>query len=497
MPIILSKTDYIIFRECPKNAWMKIHKPEIYFQSELSEFEKHIIETGNEVELAARKLFPTGILVEGRGADAQKITQDYIQNKKSVLFQPVFLKEGFLAAVDILKFNKDTDSYSIYEVKASNEIDEKTHFYDLAFQVNLLRKAGLKVIGINLIHLNSEYIRSGDLDITKLFKIDNVSEEINKICDEVSLEMEKALTYLSNNSEPSGHCGCIYKGRSKHCSTFKHSNPQVPEYSVHDIARIGSSPKKLAELIDSGIFHIKDVPEHIKFSDIQKNQIDAHIYEKVLIKENKIAEEFENLTFPLYFLDYETFPCAIPRFDGFTPYQQIPFQYSLHILESPESELKHFEFLYSDVGDPSKSLIESLQSHIGDVGSIIVWSKKFECRINKELAERIPDASSFIESLNSRVYDLMDIFSKQHYVHKDFKGSASIKKVLPIIASELSYKNLNIKEGGAAAQSWNKIVSAGFDKMEKENIIQDLKKYCELDTYAMFAIWKNLRNLVE
>lgn len=493
----LTKTDYLIYRDCAKNAWVKIHKPEIYFQSELSEFEKHIIETGNEVELVARKLFPKGILIEGRGGESQKITQDYILNKKSVLFQPVFLKEEFLAAIDILKFNEETNSYSIYEVKASNEVDDKTHFYDLAFQANLLRKTGLKVARINLIHLNSEYVRSGDLDIIKLFKIDDVSEEINKICDDVALEMEKALIYLSNNSEPSGPCSCIYKGRSNHCTTFSYSNPQVPEYSVHDISRIGSSKKKLIELIDSNIFHIKDVPEHIKLSEIQRNQVDAHIFDKVLIKKNKIEEELKGLTFPLYFLDYETFPSAIPRFDGFSPYQQIPFQYSLHVLESPDSELKHFEFLHSEISDPSRPFVKSLQNHIGNVGSIIVWSKKFECMINKELAERIPEVHSFIESINSRTYDLMDIFSKQHYVHKDFKGSASIKKVLPVIAPELNYKELEIKEGGTAAQSWNKIISADFDKIKKEKIIQDLKTYCSFDTYAMFAIWKTLKNLVK
>lgn len=489
----LTKTDYLIYRDCAKNAWVKIHKPEIYFQSELSEFEKHIIETGNEVELVARKLFSNGILIEGRGEESQKITQNYISNKKTILFQPVFLKECFLAAVDILEFNEETNSYSIYEVKASNEIDEKTYFYDLAFQVNLLRKTGLRIAGINLIYLNSEYVRSGDLDIVKLFKIDDVSEEINKICDVVALDMEKALTYLSNNSEPSGSCGCIYKGRSKHCATFSYSNSQVPEYSVHDIARIGSSKKKLIELIDSNIFHIKDVPEHIKLSEIQRNQVDAYIFDKVLIKKNKIAEELEGFIFPLYFLDYETFPSAIPRFDGFSPYQQIPFQYSLHVLEFPNGELKHFEFLHSEADDPSRPFIKSLQNHIGNVGSIIVWSKKFECMINKELAERIPEAHSFIESINSRVYDLMNIFSKQYYVHKDFQGSVSIKKILPVLAPELNYKELEIQEGGTAAQSWNKIISASLDKNEKEKIIQDLKKYCERDTYAMYAIWKTLR----
>src|SRR3989338_3240090 len=160
MPIILSKTDYILFRECPKNVWYKIHKPDIYFQSELSDFEKHIVETGNEVELVARQIFPDGVLIEGRDEAARKLTEEYIAKRQPTLFQPVFFKDGFLAAVDILEYNQKTESYDISEIKATNEADKKRHYYDLAFQVNLLRKCGLKIGVINLTHLNSEYVRS-------------------------------------------------------------------------------------------------------------------------------------------------------------------------------------------------------------------------------------------------------------------------------------------------------------------------------------------------
>src|SRR3989344_5107878 len=209
--IILSKTDYILFRECPKNVWYKIHKPDIYYQSELSDFEKHIIETGNEVELVARKIFEDGILIEGRGEEAQKLTQEYLAKKQPTLFQPVFVKDNFMAAVDVLKYDKETNSYRIIEIKASNVIDKKRHFYDLTFQVNLLRKCGLKVGIINLMHLDPEYVRSGELDIFKLFKTDDVTNEINELCEEVALEMDQAMEYLSGKTEPKGFCCCVYK----------------------------------------------------------------------------------------------------------------------------------------------------------------------------------------------------------------------------------------------------------------------------------------------
>lgn len=495
--ITVSKTDYILYRECAKNVWYKIHKPEIWNESELSEFEKAIIETGNEVELVARKLFPAGFLIEGRGTQAQKETQVLLTEKTKVLFQPIFVKDNFLAAVDILEL-QDDGSYNIYEVKSTTDVDAKKHYHDLAFQVNLLEKFGLKIKKAHVIHLNSEYIRQGELNINQLFKTVDVTQEVFNIKEEIVAEMETALKYISQKEEPKGYCSCVYKGRSNHCSTFTYSNPKVPEYGVHDISRIGASKGKLQELIDVGIFKLDDVSEEFtgKLTDPQKNQIEAYVFDRILQDKHKINEELSKLVFPLYFLDYETFPSAIPRFDGFSPYQQIPFQYSLYVLGKLGGTLQHFEFLFSEKTNPSLDLLKSLQENIGTSGSIIVWSKKFECKINEELAARNKDFELFIKEVNARVYDLMDIFGNQYYVHKDFKGKISIKNVLPVLVPELSYKNLEIQEGGTASQKWNEAVNGSASPTEKEKIIKDLKEYCKLDTLAMVKIWEHLYQLV-
>jgi hypothetical protein len=497
MAVVLTKTDYILWRECKKNVWYKIHKPEVYNTQELSEFEKQIIETGNDVELVARKLFPKGFLIEGRGLEAQKVTQDLIAQKRELVFQAIFVKDNFLAAVDILELNAD-GSYNIYEVKSTTDIDKKTHYHDVAFQVILLEKFGLKIKKANLIHLNSEYVRKGELSISQLFKIENVTEVVKEIKEGVMAEMMLALKYLQQSDEPKGYCDCVYKGRSNHCSTFAYSNPKVPAYGVHDISRIGASKARLQDLIDVGIFELADVPEDVfkKLSLPQQNQIGAYVKNQILQDKFNIKKELETFVSSLYFLDYETFPSAIPRFDGFSPYQQIPFQYSLYILERPGATLQHVEFLFTEKSDPSLEFLKSLQSHIGESGTIIVWNKKFECKINEELAQRNPDHKLFVEEINARVYDLMDIFGKQFYVHKDFKGKISIKSVLPVLVPELSYKNLEIQEGGTASQKWNEIYEGKVSESEKEKIIKNLKKYCGLDTYAMYAIFKHLYELV-
>lgn len=492
----ISKTDFLIWRECAKNAWLKIHRPEVYYKSELSDFEKAIIETGNEVELEARKLYPTGVLIEKRDAEAQDLTKVLLAEKSPVIFQPVILQDSFLAAVDILKVDEATNKYAIIEIKASNQIQPKIHLPDLAFQVNLLRKTGLEVGSINLMHLNPEYIREGELDITKLFILEQVDEQVHEILDDIEREMDECLTYLSSENEPPGPCTCVYKGRSAHCTTFSYSNPHIPEYSVHDIARIGLSKNKLRELIDGNIYELQNIPETIELSEVQTNQVNAYITKRPKIRADKIAEELRSLVFPLYFLDYETFPCAVPRFDGYSPYQQVLFQYSLHVVEAPGKEPVHFEFLHEGADDPSKPFAGALMRDIGKMGTVIVWNKKFEMGRNDELALLVPEAKSFLADVNARIYDLMDIFSKQYHVHQDFMGSTSIKYVLPVLAPDLSYKKLNIREGGTASQKWNEMVGPGIPASTKKQISRDLREYCKLDTYAMYAIWKHLFDLV-
>lgn len=496
----VSKTDFLLWRECPKNAWLKKHEPDVFYAQELTDFDKAIIETGNEVEREARKLFPTGVLIEGRDEAAQARTQELIAGRAQTIFQPVFVRDGFLAAVDVLRYDAGSGSYHILEIKASNEVKKDWHPHDLAFQVILLRRCGLSVSKAFIMHLNPEYVRHGELDLARCFVETDLTGLMVELIPQIEEEMGRAKTYLDRESEPDpGMCDCIYKTRSNHCTTFAYSNPKIPEYGVHDISRI--SQRKLTELVDSGIFLLEHVPEDFELSEKQKNQVDLAARALPLIRTDLIKEELDQLSYPLYFLDYETFACALPRFDGYGTYSHIPFQYSLHILERPGQEPIHKEFLHIGADDPTPHFARAMQEHIGPKGSIIVWYKPFECGRNREIALRLPHLRAFYDDVNARVYDLRDIFVKQHYVHKGFKGKTSIKKVLPILAPGFSYKELAIREGGTASQKWNEAATGmgpngPVPQAERDQIARDLKEYCKLDTYAMYAIWKHLHDLI-
>ena len=524
----LTKTDYVLFRECPHNAWAKKWKPDVYYALPLSDFEQHLMEAGNIVEKEARKRFPDGVLIEEIGDESLSKTETLLKAGTETIFQASFSDGLLYAAVDILKQKKD-GSLALYEVKASNSSKEDSddeaeldnegdevvdfrdpkalekykkkllkdpHVFDLAFQVYLTRKVGYKVNEAYLIRLNKHYVRAGAIDLQRLFVVEDVLPLIDEIMPSVEKEIEALREFLSSPKAPLGACSCVYKGRSKHCTTFSLHNPEIPKYGIHDLTAIGKSPKRLNELVESRIFEIMDIPDDFEFGKKIKKQVEIHKRGRAQIDVEAIQAELGTLQFPLYFLDYEAFNPAIPRFSGYRPYQQIPFQFSLHRLDSKGAELVHEEFLYTGNEDPSPLLVDALEKTIGKVGSILVWYKPFEeSHVNKRLAIRLPERAEFLSSVNARMFDLMTIFSKQLHIHPDFHGSASIKKVLPVLCPELSYKELDIGNGSEAMNTWNKLVTEGAADDERVEIEKAMREYCGLDTYAMYAIWKVLDGL--
>lgn len=494
----LTKTDYLIYKDCAKNAWLKVHKHDIYYAKPLSAFDQGIIETGNEVDTLARDLFPNGVLVTDR--DDSLGTMELVKKQTPVIYQPVFETDIYKVVCDILVWNESTKVYDLYEVKASNSGENKKakdelYSYDIAFQYLVLKSLDVPLGRLYLVRFNNEYIRGVELDLNALFIKEDFTDNVMKVAGIVEGEIKVAHDILSSDTEPFGSCKCITRGRSSHCTTFSYSNPQVPEYSVHDISRIGMSKTKLGELIDGNIFLIEDVPEDFPLSEKQKNQVTATQLDKVIVSKDEIKEFLSEIKYPIAFLDYETFAAGIPRFVGFSPFNQITFQFSLHVLEEKGKEPKHSEFIFTENRNPDTEFILSLKEQLPSHGSIITWNKSFEIGRNKDLANRNPEYRAFLEDVNSRIIDLMDIFSDQHYIHPKFKGKTSIKYILPVLAPELSYKALDIKEGATASDTWNKIVNGEYGQEEALEKIEHLKTYCKLDTFAMYAIWKHLSKL--
>jgi hypothetical protein len=201
------------------------------------------------------------------------------------------------------------------------------------------------------------------------------------------------------------------------------------------------------------------------------------------------------IVYPVYYFDYETTQSLLPPWNGIRPYQQVPFQYSLHIQHEPGGDIEHREYLHRDESNPMPALLERLREDVGDVGSVLVWYEPFEKSRNTEMAAAFPEYAAFLSDLNERVIDLMKPFSDETITDPAFMGSASIKKVLPVLVPELAYDDLDIQEGASASRLWKEVTLTNPEASERDKVYADLVDYCTRDTWAMVAIHKNLMGM--
>jgi len=493
--MILSKTDFIEYLKCDKNFWLKKRRPDLFVEEELSDYEKRLITQGGEVEKVARRVFPDGVLVEGSLKERVERTKKLIKEKKAPLYHAAFLTdEGLFAEVDILDYDQAEGGWIVYEVKSSTKIKEgwdSYHIRDVGFQKEVLQETGLEFADLFIMHVNKNYVRRGDIDPVKLFTIEKVTARVDKF--NLEAEMGRALELLNKENVDISFCDCLYKtSRRKHCSSFEVLNSRVPERSVHEISRI--TQDKLESLIERGILDIRDVPDDFDLTPKQRDQVELARRDEPKINKAVIKRRLENLEYPLYFLDYETYSSAIPILDGFSPSDHLPFQVSIHVLKE-KGDLSHHMYLAESLKTAEKGLIEFMKEVVGQKGNLISWYKSFENNRNKEMAERHPEEKEFLTDLNKRTFDLMKPFTK-NYSHPDFNGSASLKKVLPVMVPELSYEGLGVQDGTDAMEAWRKLIFKDLSDTEYEKTKEDLIKYSTLDTLSMVEIFDKLMNEV-
>lgn len=477
--IIVTKTDFIYYLDAPRHSWAI--KNDKIDQKEVDTYTEHLFEQGYQVEELAVKYIKEH-LIPFYGVSDQEVRLQPSEKDQSG-------NGDYEARTDVLIKNSKTHKWDMYEIKSSTSID-RIQKYDATFQTLVFEKH-YDLGDIYILHLNKEYVRKGELSLQELFVAENINEHVEKLRDEVLQKRYEAFLMIKAEDIESVPA-CI---RPKYCPCIDLCHPNLPQYSIFDINRITQSKKKVAALLEMEILDVMDVPKDFVLTDIQRYQVDVAQSGKPIIQYDEIKESLNELVYPLYFLDYESFNPAIPMYDGYKPHNQMCFQYSLHVLREPKGVLEHYEFIETEVVDPSFNMLSSLKENIGDKGSIIVWNKSFEATQNTRMGEIHPQFAEFTEDMNSRIFDLMKIFQDQVYADPKFKGSYSIKEVLPVLVPNLSYEGMDIGDGATAMTSWNDMVYGECNTEEKETIRKDLLKYCELDTLAMVRIWEVLESI--
>jgi CRISPR/Cas system-associated exonuclease Cas4 (RecB family) len=484
----LSKSQYIRGLQCEKALWLHKHRPDLRKISQQSDM---TMTTGTSVGELARNLFPDGESIEFDSKDFQGMgqkTKELIEQGVHTIYEASFSHDGIFVMCDIL--HKDGDEWQMIEVKSATNVKEY-YLNDIAMQWYTLSRCNVPLSSACVAVIDNSYVRKGDIEVDKLFKIIDVTLDIQSRQEDVISNLMR-LTPIIEGEMPKVLIGPQCNDPFG-CDYIDHCWSDVPSVSVFDLYRLNS--KKKFEAWHEGV-SIDDADEKMSLTTIQRLQVEAYRDKQIRVDSKKIEQFLERLVYPLAYFDFETFMDAIPRFDTQRPYQQMPFQYSLHI-EQLNGDLEHKEFLADEHYDPRRALAEKMLEDIPEAGSIIAFNQSFEITRIKELAEMFIDLREPLLALIPRFIDLIDPFRSLAYYHPDFNGSFSIKSVLPAMFpdnNDLSYKKLGIQNGGMAMETYAALLYMAPELRAQKR--QELLDYCHLDTLAMVKILEKLKGMI-
>lgn len=485
--VSLSKSLFIRGLQCHKSLYLNKYRPEL--KDEISDAQMALFQSGTEVGILAQGIFPGGTEIPYEGLSHQEqldLTQELIRKGATTLYEATFQYEGVFIKADII--HKSDSGWEIYEVKSSTEL-KPVHVNDVAVQYYVLSGSGIDISKACLVLINNQYVRNGNIDIHELFAVEDLTEEVKDLQSSIGEELARQKQMLSLD-EPLIDIGS-YCNNPYTCDFKGHCWSHIPEDSIFDIR--GRVANKF-DLYRMGHLSMYDVPESYLSPD-QIIQVRSNISKCMSVNKKALKAFLNTVKYPLYFLDFETFMMPVPPYDGIRPYQQIPFQYSLHRLDDENAELKHSEFLAWPKQDPRRDFIEQLIRDIPLNACIMVYNKTFEKGVLKSLVSWFPEYADTINTMIENIVDLMGPFKNKDYYHWQMNGSYSIKSVLPALVPELSYAELEINEGGLAMNAYH-LMNQLEDPEEINQIRKALLEYCGLDTLAMVKILDKIENVL-
>ncbi len=464
-------------------------------QPELRHIDTHrnaLFEEGILIGKMAHSLYPGGRHIDQEASafpHRLALTEALLKDPACpTLFEATFQYQNTLIMVDIL--HKTPEGMELIEVKSSTS--EKAIFIDdLSLQYYVLTGLTIPIKNVFLMHINAHYVRKAQLKLSKLFKKSALTDKVSQNQNKVHTQINAMRNSLQNAQEPlffqnslenidiGTHCFHPYN-----CDFMPHCWKHIPPHSVFNLTGLPIESK--FELYKKGHTLIQDIPDSHLLSESSQVQKKAES-ESPLINKPAIQDFLKTLHYPLYFMDFEAFQKAIPPYPGVRPYQQIPFQFSIHYLNSPFDTLSHKEFLADPKKDPRYEFARALVKHIPQTACVLTYDSGYEKSVVKQLAETFPKLSTHLMAIHANIIDLMIPFQKHYYYTQEMKGSCSIKAILPALVPELTYTNLHIPNGEMASKSYSRLAHLK-DPKEIQTIRQDLLDYCRLDTFAMVKI---------
>jgi len=491
---LLTKSKYMVGMQCPKHLWILFHNKEKI--PEIDEGTQHKFDQGHLVGELAKTLFKNGVDIKTEDFKKNLEESKRLINSGKALFEAGFLTGRLYSRADIFEPVKN-NTFDLIEVKSSTEVKDE-NIDDVAFQKYCYEEAGLKIRKCFLMYVNNEYVKKGQIKPDEFFKKEDITLNVNERLEWIPEKIKEMLKIIDLKELPKTKISLSCKDPYE-CPLLYDCWDFLPETNIFNLYR--GKKKELFELLEAGVQVVNDIPSDYKLNDKQKIQHQCEKTNKPYIDKKGINNFLKTLKYPLYFLDFETYGTVIPLYDNLKPYQQIPFQFSLHVIEKKGNKPKHYSYLADGNSDPREDFIIELKRLLGTKGSIIVYNQGFEQGRLNEIAEFLPKYKLWVNKTTKRMVDLLKPFRDFCYYHPKQKGSCSIKKVLPALTGK-GYEGMEIAEGGTASIRYLYSVHGAYDGTkaspeEVKKIREDLEKYCQLDTKGMIWIVEELRELIK
>lgn len=476
-------------RQCTKLLWFRYNAKDQLPAPD--EAQQAVFDQGHEVGELAKQLFPGGIEIDTAPGDfdgAIRRTQEALKQRRPI-YEATFSHGGGYARADIL-VPVAGKAWDLVEVKSTTSLKDEVHLPDIAFQAFVLTGADIKLRKCFLAHINNEFVRQGPIDPKKFFTLAEVTNAVATMSPEIADQIAAMQRVIGAKSHPDVQIGpqcdspytCALHDR---CWSF------LPEASVFTLYRGG---QKAFSLLERGIQKIADIPADVELTDNQSIQRSTLLAGQPHIDRPALAAFLGQLEYPISYLDFETIGTAIPLFDGVKPYQQVPFQYSLHVIRSADTKVEHRSFLAEGTADPRPEFMRQLVKELPATGSVVTYNASFETSRLNECCELLPEYKPWLRKVTPRVVDLLLPFRGFRYHHPNQNGSNSMKAVLPALTGG-GYDKLTIQEGGAASREFLRVTYGDVTATERQQVRKDLEAYCALDTLGMVQIVDKLKEL--
>jgi predicted RecB family nuclease len=488
----ISKSKFISGLNCEKRLFLEVNHPEL--KSPISADQESKFNSGHRIGALAQERFSGGVNAEPQGDRNFKewlnSTRLFLAEKRPVIYEAAFSFEGSFCALDILI--REEDDIVAIEVKGSKEAKE-IFIMDAAYQYYIMSQLGVQPKRFYLLLIDGTYIREKILDVQQLFQKVDITDRVVALQAAIKENLDKFNSMLAAGMEPrrniGPHCSSPYS-----CPFYNHCSAHLPK--ANPITSLRGSADKVWDLHEKGCYSIEDIPSNYPLQARQIAQVNGVKSGTSILNAEPIRKFLAEVEYPLHFFDFETVWPAIPVAEGISPFGHLAFQYSMHIMNS-EGGVSHREYLANPEAifqgeNTEYDLIQQMKVDFHSEGSIVAYNATFEKNRLKDMKKRFPSESDFLEGLISRFVDLMVLFRPQSiYYLPEMKGSYSIKNVLPAIAPEFSYSDLEIGNGGEASSIFESKCNGSYEGDWSETRTA-LLKYCERDTYGMIVIWNHL-----